>query len=71
LGIGGRPLFGVGGTIVVELGTATRNGAPSVMFAPNDSSGRVGENVPECEDSEGECEGDGDVDGVDVCVEGE
>jgi hypothetical protein len=41
------------------------------MFAPNDTSGRVGERVPEYDDSEGGREGEGVVDGVDVHVEGE
>jgi len=72
----GRFLFGVGGRLVVgagitvlegELGATTRSGAPRVIFAPNDTSGRIGKSMSECDDSEGECEGDGDVDGVEVC----
>ena len=71
-GIGGRFSFGVGGMLLVGgPGALMRSGAPRVMFAPNDTSGRVGKRVPECDDSEGECEGEGDVDGVDVHVEGE
>lgn len=71
-GIEGRFPFGVGGTLLVGgPGALMRSGAPRVMFAPNDTSGRVGKKVPEYDDPEGECEGEGDVDGVDVHVEGE
>jgi hypothetical protein len=65
-------VVGVGGIALAgELGALTRSGAPRVIFAPKDTSGRIGKSVPECDDSEGECEGEGDVDGVDVRVEGE
>lgn len=42
-----------------------------MMFAPKDTSGRVGESTLGCDGSEGECEGAGDVDGVDVDAVGE
>lgn len=94
VGVGGTLLSGAGG-----LGAMTRSGAPSVISAPNDTSGSVGveESILEvsgermlevgcvgvsmlelggestlevsCVDSEGECEGEGEVDGVDVAVE--
>lgn len=83
--VGGALLPGAG-----DSGTITRSGAPSVISAPNDTSGSVGsvcvgvgENIFEvdgeselefgCTDSEGECEGaegEGEVDGVDIAVEG-